>query len=56
LIPENLVLVKRQPGKGTTAKLLSKSMSSNDYKALRRYLEESGNLGEYWREGGLEDE
>ena len=56
LSPENLVLVKRQPNKGTTAKLLSNSISKNDYKALRMYLEESGNLGEYWRDGGLEDE
>jgi AAA15 family ATPase/GTPase len=56
LDPENLVLVKRQPNKGTKATLLSKSMSKNDYKALREYLEESGNLGEYWREGGLDNE
>jgi len=56
LFPENLVLVKRQTNTGTTAKPLSKSMSKNDYKALRRYLEESGNLGEYWREGGFVDE
>lgn len=56
LSPENLVLVKRQTNSGTTAKPLSKSMSSNDYKALRVYLEESGNLGEYWREGGFADE
>lgn len=54
--PENLVLVKRQKNTGTTAKPLSKSMSNNDYKALRIYLEESGNLGEYWREGGFSDE
>jgi predicted ATP-dependent endonuclease of OLD family len=54
--PENLILVKRQKKTGTTAKPLSKSMSNNDYKALRMYLEESGNLGEYWREGGFSDE
>ena len=56
LDPENLVLVKRQPNKGTKATQLSKSMSTNDYKVLREYLEESGNLGEYWREGGLDNE
>jgi AAA15 family ATPase/GTPase len=56
LDPENLVLVKRQPNKGTIATQLSKSMSKNDYKVLRGYLEESGNLGEYWREGGLDNE
>ena len=56
LSPENLILVKRQKKTGTMAKPLSKSMSSNDYRVLRRYLEESGNLGEYWREGGFADE
>ncbi|HLD18571.1 MAG TPA: AAA family ATPase [Candidatus Nanoarchaeia archaeon] len=56
LSPDNLVLVKRQAQTGTVAKPLNKSMSKNDYKALRRYLEESGNLGEYWREGGFSDE
>lgn len=56
LTPENLVLIKRQPGKGTVAKTLNKTMSNNDYKALRVYLEESGNLGEYWKEGGFSDE
>jgi predicted ATP-dependent endonuclease of OLD family len=56
LAPENLVLVKRQPDKGTVATQLSKTMSKNDFKVLRDYLEESGNLGEYWREGGLDNE
>ncbi len=56
LKPENLVLVKRQPEKGTIATPLNKSMSRNDYKTLREYLEESGNLGDYWREGGFESE
>jgi ABC-type lipoprotein export system ATPase subunit len=56
LSPDNLVLVKRSENVGTTAQQLSKSMSKNDYKALRSYLEESGNLGEYWREGGFTDD
>jgi len=50
LDPDNLLLVEWSAEKGTTAKPLGKSMSKNDYKALRFYLEESGNLGEYWRE------
>lgn len=54
--PENLILVSRKPETGTVAKQLTKYMSNNDYKALRQYLEESGNLGEYWREGGFENE
>ena len=30
------------------------SMSARDLRALRDYLETSGNLGEYWRHGDLE--
>lgn len=56
LEPENIVLVKRDDKKGTTTKSLTKSMSKNDYKALRNYLNETGNLGEYWKEGGFDNE
>ncbi|MDT3738465.1 MAG: AAA family ATPase [Candidatus Kapabacteria bacterium] len=56
LEPENIVLVKRDDKKGTTIKSLTKSMSRNDYKALRNYLNETGNLGEYWKEGGFDNE
>jgi hypothetical protein len=55
LNPEKLLLVRRSPQKGTTATPLNKSMSKNDYRALREYLRESGNLGEYWKEGGLDN-
>ncbi|GAH45650.1 unnamed protein product [marine sediment metagenome] len=55
LDPENLLLVRWLPEKGTIARPLNKSMRKNDYQALRNYLQESGNLGEYWKEGGLED-
>jgi predicted ATP-dependent endonuclease of OLD family len=53
LDPDNLLLVEWSAEKGTTAKPLNKSMSKDDYKALRVYLKESGNLGEYWRESGF---
>lgn len=56
LIPENVVLVKRDSKKGTIASLLNKSLSRNDFKALKEYLRVTGNLGEYWREGGLEND
>jgi len=56
LKPENLLLVQRKGEDGTSANVLTKMLSQNDYKALRSYLEESGNLGEYWKEGGLLDE
>ncbi|NTW45891.1 MAG: ATP-binding protein [Candidatus Moranbacteria bacterium] len=56
LSPENILLVKYLETKGTTVKQLSKSMSSDEYRALKMYLKESGNLGEYAREGGFEYE
>ena len=56
LKPENIILVKKTDKAGTTAKLLTKSLSINAYKALHLYLEESGNLGEYWKEGGFDNE
>ena len=56
LAPENVVLVDRKGTQGTKARPVNKTMSKTDFKALKKYLEESGNLGEYWREGGLVDE
>jgi ABC-type lipoprotein export system ATPase subunit len=56
LEPENVVIIDRRPNKGTKARAISKALSKTDFKALKQYLEESGNLGEYWREGGLLDE
>ena len=56
LTPENIILVNKDKEGGTSAKLLTKSMSRNDYRVLHSYLEESGNLGEYWKEGGFDNE
>ncbi|MEL6941115.1 MAG: ATP-binding protein [Bacteroidota bacterium] len=54
--PENVLLVSKDKEEGTLAKPLSKSMSENEYKELKEYLETEGNLGEYWRETGWEYE
>jgi len=56
LKPENIILVKKDIQKGTLADKLSKTMSKDDYSALKEYLKTSGNLGEYWKEGGFENE
>lgn len=56
LLPENILLISRDAKKGTVAKSLTKSLSKNEYSALKEYLNESGNLGEYWKEGGFENE
>jgi len=55
LAPENVVLIDRKPNNGTKAKQINKALSKTNFKALKQYLEEAGNLGEYWREGGLSD-
>jgi AAA15 family ATPase/GTPase len=56
LSPENIVLVEHNGVNGTTAKSLTNSMTKNEYKALKSYLEESGNLGDYWIEGGFDND
>lgn len=56
LKPDNLLIVTKEPHKGTIAKPLTKALSKNDYKALKHYLSETGNLGEYWKEGGFDYE
>ncbi len=56
LEPENLLQVKWIPNKGTIATPLNRAISKNDYKELKIYLKESGNLGEYWKESGFEND
>ena len=56
LKPENIVLIKKDKVNGTIANSLSKSLSKNEFSALKKYLKLSGNLGEYWKEGGFGDE
>jgi hypothetical protein len=53
--PENVFRVTFDRTLGTTAQYIPKSMSSRELAALRTYLEREGNLGEFWREGGLGD-
>ncbi len=52
--PEHVYAVTNEPLVGTTIRNIPKSMSSADLAALKNYLETEGNLGEYWRHGGLE--
>lgn len=52
--PENVFIVKNEKTKGTTVKTVKKSLSKDALAALKKYLRTTGNLGEYWREGGLE--
>ena len=56
LNPENVLLVHKGHDAGTKVDSLTNSLSANDYKVLKDYLELSGNLGEYWKEGGFDHE
>lgn len=53
--PDNVFRVTSDKTKGTVARHIRKTMTSKEYSALREYLDQEGNLGEYWREGGLGD-
>lgn len=53
--PENVYAVSLEKSRGTIVRHIPKSMTKREYKALRDYLSREGNLGEYWREGGLGD-
>ena len=53
--PENVFRITFDKSSGTIARHIRKTMTSREFSALREYLEKVGNLGEYWREGGLGD-
>jgi ABC-type lipoprotein export system ATPase subunit len=53
--PENVYRVTFEKPSGTTARHIRKTMTAKEYAALRQYLEQEGNLGEYWREAGFGD-
>ena len=53
--PDNVYRVTLEKPEGTIARHIRKTMTTREYDALRKYLEQQGNLGEFWREGGLGD-
>jgi hypothetical protein len=53
--PENVYRVTHNEPDGTVVRHIRKTMTSREFAALRQYLDQEGNLGEYWREGGLGD-
>lgn len=55
VMPENLFLVKKLLRKGTVVTHLPKAMSARNYVALKEYLGNTGNLGEYWRQTNFEN-
>ena len=53
--PEQVLLVTKKRRSGTRVQRLPESMSTRGYKALKQYLQASGNLGEYWRQTDFEN-
>lgn len=53
--PENVYRVSFDKSVGTVVRHIRKTMTAKEFSALRDYLEQEGNLGEFWREGGLGD-
>ena len=54
LDPRHVYQVSHSHQRGTTVSPIDRSMSVADLAALKRYLATEGNLGEYWRHGGLD--
>ncbi len=53
--PENVLRVAFDKSFGTVVRSIRNTMTAKEFSALRDYLDTSGNLGEFWREGGLGD-
>ena len=53
--PANVFRVTFDKSSGTIVRQIQKTMTTKEYAALRDYLETVGNLGEFWREGGMGD-
>jgi predicted ATP-binding protein involved in virulence len=54
LKPENIVFVDNGPD-GTKTRSLSAELAHGNYKGLKSYLENEGDLGSYWKAGGFDD-
>ena len=53
LEPNKVQVVRYSTNSGTRVNKLPETMSARDFKGLKTYLQESGNLGEYWRHKGF---
>jgi ABC-type lipoprotein export system ATPase subunit len=53
--PENVYRVTDIKRQGTVIRHIRKTMTAKEFVALRQYLGTEGNLGDFWREGGLGD-
>lgn len=55
LEPENVFSVSRSTESGTSIKSLATGFPVKRISELKRFLQSSGNLGEYWRQGGFDN-
>ena len=53
--PENVFLVRNVGYSGVQVAPISKTLGRDNFLALREFLATSGNLGDYWRQGALEN-
>lgn len=53
LAPENVFLVCKERRQGTKVRAVTNALSAREFEALKTYLADTGNLGEFWRHGGL---
>ena len=53
---ENVYRVTRDDMSGTKVFGIGQSLKNKEIKALRKYLQTDGSLGEYWKYGNLENE
>jgi hypothetical protein len=53
--PENVFRVSNERPSGTVVHNIKKAMTNAEIQALRAYLSTEGNLGDFWREGGIGD-
>jgi len=56
IAPESLLLVRYSPKYKTKVFPIYKVMGASNYNILKDYLNNTGNLGEYWREKGFDYE
>lgn len=52
--PRQVYKVSRTSAAGTKITSLRKSVTGREFAALKKYLAREGNLGEYWKHGGLD--
>jgi len=54
VLPESVYVVENTPEGGTKVSNIKSKMPRKELAALHAFLETEGNLGEYWRAGGLD--